>query len=85
MHDLNDLFAFAKIVQHGGFSVAARSTLPSLRSARGARLEEREGARPLGCSGLGRPQSDDCHYLEAARARIAERRKNALRTALRMT
>jgi DNA-binding transcriptional LysR family regulator len=25
MQDLNDLFAFAKVVQHGGFSAAARA------------------------------------------------------------
>ena len=47
MHDLNDLFAFAKVVQHGGFSAAARAlhVTKSSLSKRVARLEERYGVR----------------------------------------
>jgi DNA-binding transcriptional LysR family regulator len=47
MQDLNDLFAFAKVVQHGGFSAAARAlhVTKSSLSKRVARLEERYGAR----------------------------------------
>lgn len=45
--DLNDLFLFAQIVGHGGFSAASRSLdIPKSRlSRRIARLEERLGAR----------------------------------------
>ena len=47
MHDLNDLFAFAKVVQHGGFSAAARAlhVTKSSLSKRVARLEGRCGVR----------------------------------------
>jgi len=47
MQDLNDLFAFAKVVQHGGFSAAARAlhVTKSSLSKRVARLEEHYGAR----------------------------------------
>jgi DNA-binding transcriptional LysR family regulator len=47
MHDLNDLFAFAKVVQYGGFSAAARvlHVTKSSLSKRVARLEERYGVR----------------------------------------
>ena len=47
MHDLNDLFAFAKVVQHGGFSAAARAlhVTKSSLSKRVARLEEQYGVR----------------------------------------
>ena len=47
MRDLNDLFAFAKVVQHGGFSAAARAlhVTKSSLSKRVARLEERYGVR----------------------------------------
>jgi DNA-binding transcriptional LysR family regulator len=47
MEDLNDLFAFAKVVQYGGFSAAARAlhVTKSSLSKRVARLEERYGAR----------------------------------------
>jgi DNA-binding transcriptional LysR family regulator len=47
MEDLNDLFAFAKVVQHGGFSAAARAlhVTKSSLSKRVARLEGRYGAR----------------------------------------
>ena len=47
MQDLNDLFAFAKVVQHGGFSAAARAlhVAKSSLSKRVARLEEYYGAR----------------------------------------
>jgi DNA-binding transcriptional LysR family regulator len=47
MQDLNDLFAFAKVVQHGGFSAAARvlHVTKSSLSKRVARLEERYGVR----------------------------------------
>src|SRR4029077_878098 len=47
MHDLNDLFAFAKVVEHGGFSAAARAlrVTKSSLSKRVARLEGLYGAR----------------------------------------
>jgi DNA-binding transcriptional LysR family regulator len=47
MQDLNDLFAFAKVVQHVGFSAAARAlhVTKSSLSKRVARLEESYGAR----------------------------------------
>ena len=47
MEDLNDLFAFAKVVRYGGFSAAARAlhVTKSSLSKRVARLEERYGAR----------------------------------------
>jgi DNA-binding transcriptional LysR family regulator len=47
MQDLNDLFAFAKVVQHGGFSAATRAlhVTKSSLSKRVARLEECYGAR----------------------------------------
>jgi DNA-binding transcriptional LysR family regulator len=43
MHDLNDLFAFAKVVQHSGFSAAARAlhVTKSSLSKRVARLKRR--------------------------------------------
>jgi DNA-binding transcriptional LysR family regulator len=47
MQDLNDLFVFAKVVQHGGFSAAARAlqVTKSSLSKRVARLEQRYEAR----------------------------------------
>jgi DNA-binding transcriptional LysR family regulator len=47
MQDLNDLYYFAQVVQHGGFAVAARALgLPKSKlSRRVALLEERLGAR----------------------------------------
>jgi DNA-binding transcriptional LysR family regulator len=47
MQDLNDLFAFAKVVQHGGFSAASRAlhVTKSSLSKRVARLEGHFGAR----------------------------------------
>jgi DNA-binding transcriptional LysR family regulator len=47
MQDLNDLYAFAKVVQHGGFSAAARvlHVTKSSLSKRVARLEEHYGVR----------------------------------------
>jgi DNA-binding transcriptional LysR family regulator len=49
MHDLNDLFAFAKVVRHGGFSAAARAlhVTKSSLSKRVARLEKCYGVRLL--------------------------------------
>lgn len=49
MHDLNDMFFFAKVVEHGGFSAAARALgVPTSRlSRRVAELEDRLGARLL--------------------------------------
>jgi DNA-binding transcriptional LysR family regulator len=55
MQDLNDLFAFAKVVQHGGFSAAARvlHVTKSSLSKRVTRLEERYGARLIERSARG--------------------------------
>src|ERR1700676_892735 len=47
MQDLNDLYYFAQVVQHGGFTAAARTLgVPKSKlSRRVALLEERLGAR----------------------------------------
>lgn len=47
MHDLNDLYYYAEVVEHGGFSAAARVLgLPKSKlSRRLALLEERLGVR----------------------------------------
>lgn len=49
LHDLNDLYFFASVVEHGGFSAAGRALgLPKSRlSKRIAQLEERLGVRLL--------------------------------------
>lgn len=49
MHDLNDLFYFAKVVEAGGFAAAGRALgIPKSRlSRRIAELEQRLGARLL--------------------------------------
>ena len=49
MHDLNDMFFFAKVVEHGGFSAAARAlgVQTSRLSRRVAELEEQLGVRLL--------------------------------------
>jgi DNA-binding transcriptional LysR family regulator len=75
MQDLNDLFAFAKVVQHGGFSAAARAlriTKSSL-SKRVARLERRYEARLIERSTrgfrvtpVGRAVHAQCEALVAA-------------------
>jgi len=75
MHDLNDLFAFAKVVQHGGFSAAARAlhVTKSSLSKRVARLEERYGVRLLERSTrgfritpVGRAVHEQCESVVAA-------------------
>ena len=75
MHDLNDLFAFAKVVQHGGFSAAARAlhVTKSSLSKRVARLEERYGARLIERSThgfritpIGRAVHEQCESMIAA-------------------
>jgi DNA-binding transcriptional LysR family regulator len=47
MQDLNDLYFFAKVVEHGGFAAASRALgVPKSRlSRRVALLEERLGVR----------------------------------------
>lgn len=52
MQDLNDLYYFAQVVRHGGFSAASRALrIPKSRlSRRIAQLEERLGVRLLQCS-----------------------------------
>ncbi|MDO5506553.1 MAG: LysR family transcriptional regulator [Pseudoxanthomonas suwonensis] len=49
MHDLNDLYYFAKVVEHGGFAPAGRALgIPKSKlSRRVAQLEERLGVRLL--------------------------------------
>jgi DNA-binding transcriptional LysR family regulator len=49
LHDLNDLYFFAAVVEHGGFSAAGRALgIPKSRlSKRVAQLEERLGVRLL--------------------------------------
>jgi len=75
MHDLNDLFAFAKVVQHGGFSAAARAlhVTKSSLSKRVARLEERFGirliersTRGLRITPVGRAVHEQCESMIAA-------------------
>ena len=75
MQDLNDLFAFAKVVQHGGFSAAARSlhVTKSSLSKRVARLEERYGVRLIERStrgfritAIGRAVHAQCEAVVAA-------------------
>lgn len=75
MRDLNDLYYFAKIVEHGGFSAAARALcVPKSRlSRRVQQLEERLGARLLNRSSrqfslteVGR------EYYERCRAMLVE-------------
>jgi DNA-binding transcriptional LysR family regulator len=75
MQDLNDLFAFAKVVQHGGFSAAARSlhVTKSSLSKRVARLEERYGVRLIERSTrgfritpVGRAVHEQCESMVAA-------------------
>jgi DNA-binding transcriptional LysR family regulator len=85
MHDLNDLFAFAKVVQHGGFSAAARAlhVTKSSLSKRVARLEECYGVRlmerstrSLRITPVGRAVLEQCETMvdaaEAAAAVAAE-------------
>lgn len=47
MHDLNDLYYFAKVIEHNGFSAASRAIgIPKSRlSRRLTALEEQLGAR----------------------------------------
>ncbi len=75
MHDLNDLFAFAKVVQHGGFSAAARAlhVTKSSLSKRVARLEEFYGVRlierstrSLRITPVGRAIHEQCETMVAA-------------------
>lgn len=75
MHDLNDLFAFAKVVQHGGFSAAARAlhVTKSSLSKRVARLEECYGVRlierstrGLRITPVGRAVHEQCETVVAA-------------------
>jgi DNA-binding transcriptional LysR family regulator len=75
MHDFNDLFAFAKVVQHGGFSAAARAlhVTKSSLSKRVARLEERYGVRLIERSTrgfritpVGRAVHEQCESMVAA-------------------
>ena len=49
MHDLNDLYYFAKVVEHGGFAPASRTLhVPKSKlSRRVALLEEQLGVRLL--------------------------------------
>ncbi len=55
MQDVNDLYGFAQVVQHGGFSAAARKLhiAKSALSKRVARLEERMGTRLIERSSRG--------------------------------
>ena len=75
MQDLNDLFVFAKVVQHGGFSAAARAlhVTKSSLSKRVARLEQRYEARLIERSTrgfrvtpVGRAVHAQCEALVAA-------------------
>src|SRR5262245_41460773 len=75
MHDLNDLFAFAKVVQHGGFSAAARAlhVTKSSLSKRVARLEALYGVRlierstrGLRITSVGRAVYEQCESMVAA-------------------
>src|SRR6201985_3763115 len=75
MHDLNDLVAFAKVVQHGGFSAAARAlhVTKSSLSKRVARLEECYGVRlierstrSLRIAPVGRAVYEQCETIVAA-------------------
>jgi DNA-binding MarR family transcriptional regulator len=75
MRDLNDLFAFAKVVQHGGFSAAARAlhVTKSSLSKRVARLEECYGVRlierstrSLRITPVGRAVHEQCETMLAA-------------------
>jgi DNA-binding transcriptional LysR family regulator len=75
MHELNDLFAFAKVVQHEGFSAAARAmhVTKSSLSKRVARLEERYGVRLIERSTrgfritpVGRAVHEQCESMVAA-------------------
>jgi DNA-binding transcriptional LysR family regulator len=75
MRDLNDLFAFAKVVQHGGFSAAARAlhVTKSSLSKRVARLEECYGVRlierstrSLRITPVGRAVYKQCETIVAA-------------------
>jgi DNA-binding transcriptional LysR family regulator len=78
MRDLNDLFAFAKVVQHGGFSAAARAlhATKSSLSKRVARLEECYGVRlierstrGLRLTAVGRAVLEQCETMvDAAEA-----------------
>lgn len=72
MIDLNDLYYFAKIVEHGGFSAAARALgMPKSRLSRRVKeLEGRLGARLLNRSSrrfsvteLGRDYYEHCHAM----------------------
>ena len=85
MHDLNDLLAFVKVVQHGGFSAAARAlhVTKSSLSKRVDRLEERYGIRLIERSTrgvritkVGRAVHEQCESMvtaaEAAAAVAAE-------------
>jgi len=75
MHDLNDLFAFAKVVEHGGFSAAARAlrVTKSSLSKRVARLEGLYGAllierstRGFRITPVGQAVHEQCESMVAA-------------------
>lgn len=87
MQDLNDLYFFASVVHHGGFSAAARALgMPKSRlSKRVAKLEERLGVRLLERStrkirvtDIGQRFHEHCEAMlagvEAAETVIAEAR-----------
>ncbi|CFU95843.1 LysR family transcriptional regulator [Yersinia pseudotuberculosis] len=78
MHDLNDLYYYAEVVEHGGFSAAARVLgLPKSKlSRRLALLEERLGVRLIqrstrrfAVTDVGRTYYEHCKaMIEEARA-----------------
>lgn len=75
MKDLNDLYYFAQIVEHGGFSSAARALcMPKSRlSRRIKQLEERLGARLLNRSSRQFSVTDvGRDYYERCRAMLVE-------------
>jgi DNA-binding transcriptional LysR family regulator len=86
-YDLNDLYFFAKVIEHGGFSAASRSLgmAPSQLSRRIARLERQLGVhllhrttRSISLSAAGETFYGHCTAmlaeLEAARAAIERTR-----------
>jgi DNA-binding transcriptional LysR family regulator len=75
MHDLNDLYYFAKAVEHGGFSPAGRALgLPKSKlSRRVALLEERLGVRLINRSTRRFVLTDvGARYFQHCRAMLAE-------------
>ena len=56
MQDLNDLYYFARVVEHGGFAAAGRALgiLKSNLSRRGAALDNNPAERALRCVAIGR-------------------------------